>query len=195
MARYSEHRLLSRPVELHWAGWRSDTLALQQCGWDIAVEFEPFYMRYRLLLHHEMLDLHCLTEAREIDSRETQNWKLPPFRVLGVGRRLEVLRVSEDMNLAKFDVIDARPIMMETKIERAEDFNIFYTPVRIRNEQVLVDKADMTVIEHLEAIKRMQSAKQRELREKLQRAPAERPERGTPRLHLVAQLVHLEEVA
>jgi hypothetical protein len=196
---FDEHRIISRPLGIEWAGWRSDTLTLQRCGWRLAVNFEPYNYTYQLLMKNETLRLCGVSSAMTIESR-TMRWDsdlshLPIFRVVQVAPDIHV-RTFTDVDLmpvANFEEIDATPQFVSSRIESLYDLNVFATK---RAEQVLVDKADMTVIEHLEAIKRLQSPKQQEIRQRLLREEREqRPQVRTPQLHLVAQLVHYAEAA
>jgi len=98
------------------------------------------------------------------------------------------------IDFSHFQAIDATPQMVTHKIQRMEDLNIF--AVVGKTEQVLIDKADMSVVDHLEAIKALQSQKQREIRDRLMKE-GRREDRyqDSPRMHLVAQLVHYDEAA
>jgi hypothetical protein len=199
MPNVSDERILSRPLGIEWAGWRSDTLTLQRCGWRLAVNFEPYDYTYQLLMKNETLRLCGITTAMTIESR-SMRWdsdlsRLPVFRVVQVAPDIHVRTCTsvDLMPVGNFEEIDATPQFVSSKIESLYDLNVFATKWA---EQVLVDKADMTVIEHLEAIKRLQSPKQQEIRKRLLReGPTPRPEVRVPQLHLVAQLVHYAEAA
>lgn len=195
---FDEHRIISRPLGIEWAGWRSDTLMLQRCGWRLAVNFDPYRYEYQLLMKNESLKLCGITNSMVIEPMMSR-WdasmaNLPVFRVVSVAPNIHVHQVSCNlMPVARFEEIDATPQCVTSRIESLYDLNVFATK---RAEQVLVDKADMTVIEHLEAIKRLQSPKQQEIRQRLLREERDpRPQVRTPQLHLVAQLVHYAEAA
>lgn len=193
-----DRRILSRPMGVEWAGWRSDTLRLQQGGWRIAVEFEPYRREYRLAMKHESMRLQAVTSEMVIEDfgRHTSLYReaadMPIFRVCAVAPSIQSA-VVHGFNFNRFAEIDATPTFVEQRIQRLEDCNVF--SVLGKTEQVLIDKADMTVVDHLEAIKQLQSEKQRELRQRILTAPQEAPARQRPRLQLVAQLVHYEEAA
>jgi hypothetical protein len=192
-----EHpRLLSRPMGVEWAGWRTDTHRLQQAGWELAVEFEIYRHTYRLLMRHRMMRLHALTDALSLENHIQRDYNLnlanvPVFNVIGVAPSIETLRVP-DVSFTAFQQIDAQPQMSMARVERVEDINIFAVPLT-RTQEILVDKADMTVIEHLEAIKRLQSPEQQAIRERILREGAMPPGASSPtaRQHVIAQLVHL----
>ena len=190
-------RVLSRPLGVHWAGWQTTTLRLQQCGWDLAVQYEFSNDGYVLLMRHEGMSLYGYTDQLRLEKALHDPYyageHLPVFKVRQIGKSLQ--SVHTHLDFASFQQIDAIPRVSAVKIQRIEDFNIFAL-ARSKAEEIFVNKADMTVIEHLEAIKRLQEPAQHEIR---QRTLRERdnawPTRQTPRLHLVAQLVHLEEAA
>lgn len=190
-----DSRMLSTPWPVHWAGWTTTTLDLQGAGWRLAVEFDHQRLNYRLLMKHAKMKLVALTDAQHIEryannfgSKRFTNYHpsaLRPFNVVHVAETLHVERIMSNgsgLSWSKFDEMNAEPMMVHSKIERLEDFNVFATKAV---ERVFVDKADMSVIEHLEAIKAMQSPKQRELRDR------SRQEQTDNAGELVAQLIHL----
>lgn len=188
-------RLLSRPLGVYWAGWETTTLALQRNGWDLAVEHDHYRNGYTLLMRHEAMQLHACTSELTLERLPQERWEhVPVFQVRAIARTLQTAHMPR-VDFAAFQQIDAEPRFVDHKIQRVEDFNIFAL-ARSKAEEVLVNKADMTVIEHLEAIKRLQEPKQRELRQEMLRGrESARPSRSTPKLQLVAQLIHLEEAA
>jgi hypothetical protein len=163
--------MLSRPVGVRWAGWESNTFQLQQAGWELAVEYEPIYDKYRLLVHHRQGTLYGMSHANILERQLSDPWseRMPPaFELTGLARSLEVISEHhmEPLPFANFIQIDATPQLTERKIHRIEDFNIFKT-ITTRAEEIIIEKADMTVIEHLEAIKDLQSASQAEIRDRI----------------------------
>lgn len=185
-------RVLSRPLGIEWAGWRSTTTELQACGWDLAAEFDYHSNAYRLLMKHEACDLYAITRSQILP------WELdeipahcPVFQVVRVARTMYINMIDD---LSHFVQIDARPQISTRQMRAVEDFNIFAL-ARSKAEEILVNRADMSVIEHLEAIKSLQDPKQHEIRQRMLRAEPDRPARATPKLHLVASVIHCEELA
>jgi hypothetical protein len=184
----TEHaRLLSQPIPVEWAGWETTTLDLQHAGWRLAIEFDLERIRYRLLMKHEVMKLEAVTYAEELHVHDPyqRNYRLEVerlgrFRVQHVGS-IQVVRIVD--NFSRFQEIDARPVMTMERPQSIADLNIFNTKRSV--EQVFVDKADMSVIEHLQAIKDLQSPKQRELRDRNVKQSTENAG------ELVAQLIHL----
>lgn len=191
-----DRRILSRPVNIRWAGWETDTVKLQRNGWRLAVEFDPCDQRYRLLMNHEQLQLTAITDQRRIDYALSEMHNtfrrdmFPIFEVRHVAPTFEILRIQETGEPWNFNQINAEPLMTDAVVERLEDLNIFRLALD-KAEEVVIDKADMTVIEHLQAIKALQSEKQHELREKARR---ER-DRGEPSVsgEVVVQLIDYKQ--
>lgn len=171
-------------------------MRLQQSGWELAVEHEFHRDGYTLLMRHEAMKLYAYTDQlvleRALHDPYYSGEHRPVFVVRRVANSLQTAHTNLDF--ASFQQIDAQPQVVDFKIQRVEDFNIFAL-ARNKATEILVNKADMTVIEHLEAIRQLQQPKQHEIRQRMLREPESPPARQTPRLHVVAQLVHLEEAA
>jgi hypothetical protein len=188
----AERRILSAPYPVHWAGFRSTTTEMQQHGWQIAVEYEPFRRGYRLLFKHEQLRLYALTMEETINECSNSFMHvdaLPPFRVCHAAASFEVLRMHDD-DLSNFQAVDATPVMVTSEIQRIEDLNVFNVSLR-KAEEIVIDQADMSVIEHLEAIKSMQSEEQKEIRKRMLQGPmpGELTDMSPAQAHPVAMLV------
>ena len=191
---YDDRRILSRPIGIRWAGWETDTQRLQRAGWRLAVEADVMHERYWLMMNHEQMRMTAMTDERRLDYAMTQmrnvfdQQMLPIFEVRHVAPTFEIVRVQEYGEWPDFQQIDAEPRMATNEVKRIEDMNIFRLALD-HAEEVVIDQADMTVIEHLQAIKDLQSDKQRELREKARRQRdrerGEEPTRG----EVVVQLV------
>lgn len=179
------YAVLSRPVRVHWAGWDSDTYKLQRSGWQVATSFRPDTMQYALCLHHEVCNMYAFTDecgipfydqirddlhmtATEMRHRDAM-LRQQVFHITHVGMKGEI-RMNYH-NAVNFELIDATPMrvpMDDLKIQRIEDMNVF-RKAKPPEEQIVVDKADMSVVEHLEAIKRLQSPAQDRIRERMRR--------------------------
>ncbi len=169
----AESRLLSRPIRVFWMGWETDTYKLQQNGWKIAVKQDIYRDYYEFLFRHEQMDLTALSAALQIHQVLTDvnmggqyAAQLPPLTIERVVSRIEVYRDRERGNyFDDFVQIDAKPRMTSQKVSRLEDSNVFAVAID-KAEEVVIDRADMTVVDHLQAIKALQSEKQRVLRDK-----------------------------
>lgn len=169
------YRVLSRPAEVRWAGFRSDTYRLQQEGWEIAAEEDVAYGRIRLLLRHQDMRLYALTNHVDYQYRHPHGIEGGPplvFQVVMASPRIEVQRIAEAgaSSFESFHQIDAQPQLVTSEIKSLEDFRIFATPL-VRTEEIIVEP--QTVSEMLERIREMQAPEQKALREK-QRLAARR---------------------
>jgi hypothetical protein len=133
-----ERRVLSRPAEVWWAGFRATTAQLQQGGWEIAAEESIVDRRIRLLMRHQNLKLYALTHHEEWDyfAGPTNNAPLV-FRVIGASSQHMEFRIIETA-MPNFQQIDAMPQFTEQKIVTTDDLRIFAVPL-VRTEEIIVD--------------------------------------------------------
>jgi hypothetical protein len=186
---------------IEWAGWRTDTLTLQQNGWEIATDFDIRRLAYTLLLRHKLMRLYAVSDSQVVEQAITDPAfpadRFPIFHIRAVAPSIQT-HVVAGYDFSKFREIDATPMVAHNIIQRVEDMNIFAAPMPGSKGELLVDGADMTVIEHLEAIKRLQSDKQMEIRERILRSrdegsmPDSRP---LPKANVIAHLVNYREAA
>ena len=190
-------RLLSRPYRVFWAGWETDTHSLQQCGWSIAAQWDMQHCGSRLALKHDASRVTALTDiVRDIDWENCQNPYardgFPVFHVVTIATQIMVH--THETRAPQFKAIDAEPQVTMESVKSLDDMGIFQIPLT-RTQEVYVEQADMDVIEHLEAIKRLQAPKQAELREQSLRhmrteegeyAPVDRPQQN-----VMAQIIEL----
>lgn len=160
-----ERRVLSRPVEVWWSGFRSTTVQLQQAGWEIAAEEDVYGGRIRLLMRHQDMRLYAITNESEWNyfDRQTEG-RMLVFQVVHAAPRMEV-RVTQEIGagLANFRQIDAMPQFVDSVIQRPEDMKIFVTPL-VRTEELIVEP--QTVAAMLEQIRKMQAPEQARIRHK-----------------------------
>jgi hypothetical protein len=165
---------------------------LQQSGWDLAVEHLYDRDEYSLLMRHEQMSLYAYTDVitieRVLQDPSFHAERYPIFQVRRMAKMLHSAWTDMRLNFAAFQHIDATPQFTEQKIQCVEDFNIFAL-ARRKAEDVFVNRADMSVIEHLEAIKALQEPAQHEIRQRMMQDKGSQP---GPRLSLVAQLIHVD---
>lgn len=168
------HRILSEPATVWWAGFRSDTLKLQQQGWQIAVEEDIAGGRIRLLLKHGGMNLYALCNEVEFNYRERMHggYRPPPeFNVVMASSEFRSQTVGH-IDFAAFREVDAKPQYVDTEIKSIEDFRIFAAPM-VRTEEIIVEPE--TVQSMLEKIREMQAPEQARLREKNRREESAEP--------------------
>ena len=122
-------RLLSQPVEIHFAGFRSDTLRLQHEGWQLSAEQDVVGQSMRIALRHEKLGLLGLThmerwhyEQYYHDARYMGRVPLPVLSMEHFGRRQTLFAVSNHLDpMGAFAPIDAVPSFTMTEPRALED--------------------------------------------------------------------------
>ncbi len=122
-------RLLSKPVRLLWAGFESDTFALQRAGWSFAAQQNVYDNSMRLAMRHEKMRLTGISQVTEWEfARGGDHWHMVPrpIAMCAIGNvcvfRGDVLE-SEHARMAympRFDpaqwhAIDCVPQIMETQ--------------------------------------------------------------------------------
>lgn len=185
--------LLSAPCPVQWAGWRSDTMTLQRQGWQISAEKNFARMSVRLLMKHRSADLLMLTEFNDMDfdyyAHDPYRGAPFHFSVVLAGSRILESRVLG--HVPAFAAFDAEPMRISLESIKLHELDVF-RPVQVETaEEILIDQADMSVIEHLQAIKDLQSDQQRELRAKARRVLSQGEIiETTPEQSVVVQMVN-----
>lgn len=160
-------RILSRPVPVRWAGWRSDTLALQQAGWQLSVWEDMAYGRMQLAMKHETLQLRGLSHKLDWDHNLTRiggphyhnDFEDRPFEIGFMASQIMQRVVGAGMEWTHFRPIDAQPQLCTSEIRTLDDLAHFAVPL-VRTQEVIV--ADESVEELMQRI----LAKQQPLRER-----------------------------
>jgi hypothetical protein len=164
MAR-SDHILRSEPMEVRFAGFRSDTLSLQEAGWRLAVEEDFRHGRLSMMMRHEQAGVYMVADDvsfnyfDRIDGRTRE--RLPVFMVRHVARSLESVRCSFAFD--NFAPVDAVPHIAALTCKRIEDFALFGAPL-VKTEEIIIEP--QSVAECLELIRKMQAPELADLRER-----------------------------
>lgn len=154
MAR-SDERILSAPHEVHFCGFRSDTLRLQQAGWQLSVRQENYGYRdnLQLAMHNRDFGGYMLADAMTWESYRPIQMN---ERLTFVVRRVcaDVMVINSSINFDAFDPIDARPQYVTTERKSIKDFNIFASQL-VRTEEIIIEP--QSVAECLDLIRKMQA--------------------------------------
>lgn len=155
-------RVLSRPCEVHFAGFRSDTFRLQQAGWQLSVEQDIMYRRIRLAMRFEPARLYMLADSQDWDYfRDSDH--LPVFTIRRCSSDMVIQLMESSFD---FQPIDAKPAFVSAERRSIEDFGIF-APLQVRTKEILVEPE--SVAECLELIKRLQAPELAEVRKRNER--------------------------
>lgn len=164
------HYRRGRPALVEFHGFRSDTHLLENQGWRIAEEVD----QYRFSMSHEIkliLSSPCENPIKfigrcrvphDLYDRQSMGFSL---RICVDPQHFHDYRVHHELgwqSSARFREIDMSHTIAEAHC--ALDWGSIFPPRAASKEDVFMAGADMGVIEHLEAIKRLQAPKQKELR-------------------------------
>lgn len=164
----SDARFLSRPCEVHFAGFVSDTYRLQQEGWQLSMEQDIRMRSIRLAMRLDAARLYMVSNACTYEYMSDYGRdRLPVFHVQHCASNVTV-QLMESQFL--FKPIDATPQYTEVRRRSIEDFGIFAAPAA-RTEEIIVEPE--TVASLLDKIKSMQSPELAAIRERNRRRAAD----------------------
>jgi hypothetical protein len=161
-------RIQNRLVNLNFAGWRSNTLELQQNGWEISVSEDHNHYRMRIALKHPASGLYGMTAPVDISQarrfEDMQRHTGMDMFVVAMGQQIPIRQPQtvECINMDDFNPVDAVPSVTVEPVKDISDFNIF-RPLS-KSEQIIIP--EQSVSELLGRIQEMQDPKQLEIREK-----------------------------
>jgi hypothetical protein len=168
--KWEEHRLLSPPIKVHWAGWESDTLRLSRAGWDISVDQDIARDVLRIALRHTEGKVYGWSQPIQyrdlaMESRGNPGMYMKMLESIGLQVMLAndlTITIMEPMPLT-FEPGEMVPSFSDRKIQHIEDFKIFKTQPKDAQE-VLLDMP--TLDEVLKYACKLQEPKQKEIRAK-----------------------------
>jgi hypothetical protein len=175
MALYSQgtgrgYLAINYPCAVHFAGFKSDTLRLQNNGWQISAEENLLEGRCQLGIRNSRTGLVLLAVEvkfngafldslyRGVDRHDRQ--EPPEFNITHViTDYLKVTMVPE--SIVSMRPVDARP--SKTEIRCIEDFKLF-SPLVDKTKEIIIEPQN--VMECLELIKKMQAPDLAKIRER-----------------------------
>lgn len=171
----------SMPIKVLFAGFESNTLQLQNSGWQISIEQEMSHRTYgydlRLAMKHEKCALLALSNTITLSGRELshsircdRNYYATPavltdpdffFEIIYVSPKIDCMIVP--MQTASFNAVDARPQIIEHDKVDLEQIAMF-KPVNVSEDfEIYLNKKDEADI--LKLLLEKQDPKQKEIRE------------------------------
>jgi len=153
--------------EVRWVGWRSSLFSLQRCGWTISIDRDLHRMHTHFRMRHDVLELVAISDEWDFDySRRMQE----PIHVNWIAsiKHLNVNISSSFVECGSVD-IDASPKAMFDRMANntQRDGNLHSLFGIKQQEQVFIEQADLSVLDHLQAIKDKQADKQSEIRSRI----------------------------
>lgn len=169
MATFNDHMFKSLPIPVRFQGWESDTYTLQKAGWRFHVERDPARMSYRFLLQNDDLRLGGFSDRWEFDMiRNSPHQQRPPLYIQQVMATDHTrIRCEEAQPYASFVEVDFAPTYLsfeEHSMDMLFPFNLKNAP-----DIIMDSKADMEVVDYLQAILDGQQEKQKEIRQQRRR--------------------------
>lgn len=143
---YDQHhtRFLSRPVDLHWVGWRSDTFTLQQQGWSISASQDVASNTMRIALNNRHVRMQGISEEigwpyrHAIVDCPPDRSPIVPIRLMGGQIKIHVMGMPH----IGFSPVDAYPQMTNEKITSLDDLAHF-APALTRTRQLIVPEENV----------------------------------------------------
>ena len=154
---------IDRDFEVCWVGWRSTLFDLQQRGWDVSIDVQPWRNTHHFRLRHEVLELIAIAEDYHMDLSQD---RMPPIHVNWVAsmKSLNVM-APQGFQACKHIDIDASPgAMLDSNQWDGRLESLF--GIR-QQDKVFIEQADLSVLDHLKAIKDKQADQQAEIRNRL----------------------------
>lgn len=176
-----DHLILSRPVPVHWAGWRTTTVELQHSGWKLAVQYNFNEDNYRLGMHNDHLQLMAvslvhhelgrhLADARMMYNENARD--LPPFVCHHVAPKILTVSFREIDEVPTWHPIDAQTRMATHQTHQRDVMDTGIFAKHDPGKDVMIRQANKSVLERLEEIIREQEPLQKEIRASIKRESA-----------------------
>jgi len=151
------YRFQSLPVELHWAGWRSDTYSLQKAGWELSAEQDPHYERMRIAFRHQRLNLRGISETftrwnyRDMfEGGMIDRRNLPVLHVEHLAPNI-VGQVVRTFRVENFRPIDAMPQIAHDEIRTLDDL-VHFAPAQAQQQLILPEPSVPELLEKIVAM-------------------------------------------
>jgi len=169
--------LVNYPVDVEFAGFKSDTLTLQKSGWDLAIEAYAMMERpshdVRMALRNEQAGMYGITCPVEFDRHMMAGaffdgpkgmiefFRGIQFCVAYLAPRIK-FQVMASRGMPQFQAFDANPQVMDIKEIDLADMGIF----RPLNEESEIYLPEQTIAELMDQIIDKQKPQQAEIRER-----------------------------
>jgi len=156
---------IDQNIEVRWVGWRSSLFELQRNGWSILFSIDECRRNNHFRLRHDVLDLVAISDLYQIDYCNAQQ---PPIYVSWVSsiRNLNVTMTPDFTNCRSLDIDVSPETVYEKEITQWSGDPMTLFGIK-QQEQVFIEQADLSVLDHLQAIKDKQADQQSEIRQRI----------------------------
>ena len=141
--------MLSRPLQVEWAGWRTDTYKLQGAGWSLSAHQDYAENRMRLAMEHKALQMRAIShhiDFRFMDAfhegyRHEEYLRSIVIPMHVVGREITI-HESGSIDWNAFQPIDATPQFVQHRINRIQDV-VHFAPAQVRTKELIVPQENV----------------------------------------------------
>lgn len=163
----NSHRVISPIVKINFAGWASDTLALQNNGWGVHSLEDYESHSIKIMLVNERVGLKLVSNSMPIELQ--LDYRYPTTANVQQVISLHTKIILQNRSIFDFRQVDAVPQIVEMKEMSYYDINVF-NKITERNNEIIIDPNEVGL--WMKRIKDAQKPRQKEIREKLRRPPA-----------------------
>lgn len=169
----TQGRLLSRPVKVYWDGWETDTYRLQQNGWDLSVDQDPYRTEMRMVIRNQThgfigqtngIPYHHIHALNDPTLHPDQMPPMGVWQMRHMGRDIRVQGNNLPERYMNFQAVDGKPSLSFEEVKSLEDLVHFAPAPLIRSQALILPEAQ---VEDLLAgiLERQQDAKMQHFRE------------------------------
>jgi hypothetical protein len=182
-------RMISEPHPVCWAGFQSDTLTLQQHGWEFSSHQDAARRTFYLMMRHQPTGMHAETNSvdygRNAAGLRGREARLPFYVRWMTNAEVEFQRIPSPPWLKDCEPVDMQPQVI-TECTRIEDMNLFASPMARTNE-IIIDPH--SVPELMDRILEIQEPGRKEHFKRI--AAEQRRDKAVPRQQFHAQVLSL----
>lgn len=159
---YGRRHILSKPIKIRWAGWESNTLSLQNAGWEISAQEMIGSYKLRIAIRNTKLRAQGISDEINFDYFEYRDFPYMDVGIMSMDLSQNIV-VTRPISADIFEAVDARPMYTDNKLT-LDDF-AYFKKVNHNVQDIFLKEASMQDILQL-ALER-QEPKQTEIRDKL----------------------------
>lgn len=186
---HEQGRLLSKPVKVHWLGWETDTYRLQQAGWELSMDQDPYRRVMRMVVRHRTEAFIGQTNDIPMELARGPYDDIPYshiWQMRHMGREIRVHEHGPVSAYVNFKAVDAKPQLSFERVTSLKDLVPFAGAPIVRNQALILPEA--TVDDLLAGIlERQEEAKMAFFEDLVQREGE--VDRAPPKFH--AQIISL----